>query len=143
MLAQQFLFGSENKAYGFSPAFCELGNNQQRQRQECREPETEYCAASPRMIRSVVEEAGFGRFVYLEGASGKRYVFSSIRSEQFSLYENAIFAATLPGEDSVRVGKSLAEVESFGSVFFVHLLDDDIHCASGEKSALDDLRGTH
>ena len=88
------------------------------------EPATAYTARSiPRLIRSVVSEAGLGHFVYLQGASGKRYVFSSISPEQVSLYDKALFAATVPGSDVVRVGEKLADVQSGGSIFYVHLLD--------------------
>ena len=49
---------------------------------------------APRMIKSVVDEAGLGKFVYLQGISGRRYVFSSIRPEQAALYDHALFAVT-------------------------------------------------
>lgn len=76
------------------------------------------------LISSVVSEAGLNRFVYLEGQSGKRFVFSSITRDQASLYNRAVFAACRPGQDDIRVGSSVDDVSDFGSLLYVHLLDE-------------------
>ena len=78
----------------------------------------------PRLIRSVVDEAGLGRFVYLQGGSGRRYVFSSIRREQAGLYDRALFAAVESSGGTVKISRSVAEFDRSVSVFYVHLLDD-------------------
>ena len=83
---------------------------------------------TPRMIKSVVDEAGLGKFVYLQGASGRRYVFSSIRREQAALYDQALFAAAefgSHGGQSVQIGASLAELSDIGGSIYVHLLDEE------------------
>ena len=82
---------------------------------------------APRMIKSVVDEAGLGKFVYLQGVSGRRYVFSSIRPEQAALYDHALFAVTDWGQGEqpgVRVAASVEEVSANGHALYVHLLDD-------------------
>lgn len=83
---------------------------------------------APRMIKSVVDEAGLGKFVYLQGISGRRYVFSSIRPEQAALYDHALFAVTdwsQGDQPGVRVAASVDEVSANGHALYVHLLDDD------------------
>ena len=83
---------------------------------------------APRMIKSVVDEAGLGKFVYLHGVSGRRYVFSSIRPEQAALYDHALFAVTDWGQGdnpSVRVAASSKDVSANGHALYVHLLEDD------------------
>ena len=89
---------------------------------------------APYFVKSVVEEAGLGRFVYLRGSSGRRYVFSAIRPEQVGLYEHAVFAFGgvngSPVEltsDSARLGGRDAQMEPDNtreSPIFVHLLSD-------------------
>ena len=81
---------------------------------------------APRMIKSVVDEAGLGKFVYLQGVSGRRYVFSSIRPEQAALYEHALFAVTDWGQGDnpgVRVAGSVKDLAVNGHALYVHLLD--------------------
>ena len=83
---------------------------------------------APRMIKSVVDEAGLGKFVYLQGVSGRRYVFSSIRPEQAALYDHALFAVTDWGQGDnpgVRVAASAKEVSANGHALYVHLLEDE------------------
>ena len=96
---------------------------------------------TPRMIKSVVDEAGLEKFVYLQGASGRRYVFSSIRREQAALYDHALFAAAglgSNGRQSVEIGSTLQELpQSCGSIY-VHLLDDE---DSRGTETLEDLCG--
>ena len=82
---------------------------------------------APRMIKSVVDEAGLGKFVYLQGVSGRRYVFSSIRLEQAALYDHALFAVTDWGQGEnpgVRVAASANDVSANGHALYVHLLDE-------------------
>ena len=69
----------------------------------------------------MVSEAGFGRFVYLKGASGKRYIFSSVRSDQAALYDKAIFAEVDNGHISLRHNASPADGK--GGTLYVHLLN--------------------
>ncbi len=107
---------------------------------ECREPGSAFGAKVPRMIRSVVEEAGLGGFVYLKGVSGKRYVFSSISPEQASLYDKALFAVTNSQGELMRIGEIFSELKSHGSVVYVHLLDQE---KSDNGETLGDLHGSH
>ena len=83
---------------------------------------------TPRMIKSVVDEAGLGKFVYLQGKSGRRYVFSSIRREQASLYDHALFAAAFSdadGNQNVRIVSSVQEISDSSGSVYVHLLDEE------------------
>ncbi len=80
-----------------------------------------------RLVKSVVEEAGLGRFVYLKGQSGRRYIFSAIRTEQVELYRRAVFALTGVAGD-VRVLDDASKVRA-GTPLYVHLLDDDADAA--------------
>ncbi|MEE9315432.1 MAG: hypothetical protein V3V02_12365 [Rhizobiaceae bacterium] len=105
-----------------------------------KEPASAYEVVASRMIRSVVEEAGLGGFVYLQGFSGKRYVFSAIRPEQVALYDNALFAVSEPGGECVRVGQELNNLNHRACLLYVHLLDDDV---SNGKEVLADLSGAH
>ncbi len=89
---------------------------------------TDRAFPTPRMIKSVVDEAGLGKFVYLQGASGRRYVFSSIRREQASLYDRALFAATScpdAGGQSVEIAPCLEDISNYTGAIYVHLLDDE------------------
>ena len=97
---------------------------------------------TPRMIKSVVDEAGLGKFVYLQGLSGRRYVFSSVRREQAALYDHALFAATgfrTHGGQNVQIGATLAELSETGGCIYVHLLDEEDACGS---ETLQDLCGS-
>ncbi len=98
---------------------------------------TDYVATpAPRLVRSVVDEAGLGRFVYLQGKSGRRYVFSSIRREQVALYDHALFASSTPGSDEVQVSAGLDGLSQRFSTLYVHLLDNETCDA---ERALNDL----
>lgn len=101
------------------------------------ERDAPYSAA--RLIDSVVAEAGLGRFVYLVGKSGKRYVFSSITLEQASLYDNAVFACSKAGSENVSLSPCAQDASRLGHLLYVHLLDDE----SGEPNAvIEDLETT-
>lgn len=91
---------------------------------------------APRLVRSVVDEAGLGKFVYLQGRSGRRYVFSSIRREQVALYDHALFACSDPSKGDVQVSQHINDCEVQNGTLYVHLLDDEICNAA---SALTDL----
>lgn len=86
----------------------------------------EPCVAQPRFVRSVVEAEGLGRFVYLQGRSGRRYVFSSITVEQAALYENAIFAYALDVGSPIRFSSQEPNSghEISDASMFVHILSD-------------------
>lgn len=92
-----------------------------------------------RVVRSVVAEAGLSRFVYLNGASGRRYVFSSIQPNQVALYDKALFAATAIGGNVLRVSDKADDVIVPGTLLHVHLLDED---AQDGKTVLADLNLT-
>ncbi len=105
-------------------------------------PNTKMALPTPRMIKSVVDEAGLGKFVYLQGQSGRRYVFSSIRREQAALYDQALFAVsgTDPyGAQSVRIAANLHEISDIGGSIYVHLLDDADDLG---RETIEDLCGT-
>jgi len=91
------------------------------------------CAA--KLIPSVADEAGLGRFVYMRGASGKRYVFSAISQEQVVLYDKALFAVSSAGSLSVELITSCEELQTNHDGVYVHLLGDE----SGED-VLADIR---
>lgn len=93
--------------------------------------------STPKLTRSVVQEAGLGRFVYLKGKSGKRYVFSSITPEQAVLYDNALFASTPLGLDDVILSRTLEDIPAGATGLYVHLLEDAV--GSAEYAALHDL----
>lgn len=104
-------------------------------------PSTGMALPTPRMIKSVVDEAGLGKFVYLQGSSGRRYVFSSIRREQAALYDHALFATAYTGtfgNQSVRIASTLQEVSDSGGSIYVHLLDETDNLGS---QTLQDLCG--
>lgn len=92
-------------------------------------------APAPRLVKSVVDEAGLGRFVYLQGASGRRYVFSSIRREQAALYDHALFAAT-DQQGGVELATRIDGLASHAGAIYVHLLGDE---HEAEVTTLDDL----
>ena len=99
--------------------------------------------SAARLIKSVVDEAGLGKFVYLQGASGRRYVFSAIRLEQAALYDHALFAysdTALDRDGDIHIRSSFADLPTGSSVLYVHLLDDDDDCGS---QTMDDLCRRH
>jgi hypothetical protein len=76
----------------------------------------------PRLIRSVVDEAGLGKFVYLQGTSGRRYVFSSIRPEQASLYDHALIA--IAGKNGrICLAACTSQLSAAAGPLYVHLLE--------------------
>ncbi|MFD0914985.1 hypothetical protein ACFQ14_01035 [Pseudahrensia aquimaris] len=90
-----------------------------------------------RFVRSVVEAEGLGRFAYLHGASGKRYVFSAVRGHQVSLYSRAVFAiASADGTlEQIVTRRELPDC-SPESLLYVHLLDEG--CADAD-TVIDDM----
>lgn len=95
-------------------------------------------SAGPRLIRSVVDEVGLSRFVYLRGASGKRYVFSSISKDHLSSYPCAVFAATSARGD-VCIFQNTDDIGGTKSkALYVHLLRE----GSGDRAEIvHDLQG--
>ena len=89
---------------------------------------------APRLIRSVVSEAGLGRFVYLQGKSERRYVFSAITPEQASLYDNALFATVSPVDDSVQIFEKSIAPSGQSETLYVHLL------SAAEGECLDETK---
>ena len=76
------------------------------------------------LVRSVAEEAGLGRFVYLRGHSGQRYIFSAIEPRRAGLYSHALFAVADKNLDSVVITE-VDDVElNESQVLYVHLLAD-------------------
>ena len=96
---------------------------------------TVHPAPAPRLVKSVVDEAGLGKFVYLQGASGKRYVFSSIRREQATLYDHALFAAA-DRQGGVELAKRADKLPGHAGAIYVHLLEEKSEAGC---STLDDL----
>ncbi|MEO1398483.1 MAG: hypothetical protein AAFU56_06410 [Pseudomonadota bacterium] len=78
-----------------------------------------------RIIRSVVEEAGLGRFIYLQGRTGQRYVFSSIEGRQAGMYRDALFAVIDDSGAPVLLTTRVEDVEPGTERVFVHLLKDE------------------
>ncbi|MEO0546896.1 MAG: hypothetical protein AAF035_08100 [Pseudomonadota bacterium] len=78
-----------------------------------------------RIIRSVVEEAGLGRFIYLQGRSGQRYVFSSIEGRQAAMYRDALFAVIDDSGSPVLLTTRASDVVPCCERVFVHLLKDE------------------
>ncbi|MEL6967056.1 MAG: hypothetical protein AAGM04_06710 [Pseudomonadota bacterium] len=78
-----------------------------------------------RIIRSVVEEAGLGRFIYLAGRSGDRYVFSSIEGRQAAMYRDALFAVIDEHGQPIMLSTRASDVVSATNRIYVHLLKDD------------------
>lgn len=89
-----------------------------------------------RFVRSVVEAAGLGSFAYLQGVSGKRYVFSAVRGNQVSLYNRAVFAlASADGVLERIVTRSELTQCPQAAFLYVHLLDD----CSDATSIIEDM----
>ncbi|WP_156798543.1 hypothetical protein [Ahrensia sp. R2A130] len=88
------------------------------------------------MARCAATRAGLGRFVYLQGQSGRRYVFSAITAEQALLYGNGVFAAQSGEAGEVEIGFSAHRAVGRGALF-VHLPDDN--SAAGNRAVLADL----
>lgn len=78
-----------------------------------------------RIIRSVVEEAGLGRFIYLAGRSGDRYVFSSIEGRQAAMYRGALFAVIDDQGQPIMLSTRASDVVSTTNRIYVHLLKED------------------
>lgn len=76
------------------------------------------------LIPSVADEVGLGRFVYMRGVSGKRYVFSAISHEQTVLYENALFAASTKHGAHADLIVSNKDLREDHIRVYVHLLAD-------------------
>lgn len=87
-------------------------------------------------MRCATTRAGLGRFLYLQGHSGRRYVFCSITAEQAPLYGNGVFAARSGEAGEVEVGFSAHQATGRGALF-VHLPDDN--SAAGAAAVLADL----
>ena len=68
------------------------------------EPARKAARVGPRIVRSITEDAGLQGFIYLEGASTRRYIFSRIKQQQAGLYRNAVFALTGISAEPVCVG---------------------------------------
>ncbi len=93
----------------------------------------------PALIPSIAKTAGLGRFVYLVGQTGKRYVFSAINIKQVSLYCGAIFAVSHAEQDDILwVGSFTRLTRLFcqnvfpgDSRIFVHLLAEGT-CATSD-----------
>ncbi len=85
----------------------------------------------PKIVPSIAVQIGLDQFIYMQGLSGKRYVFSSISVEQMELYGEAIVVASKSGSSSpIWTGMSnavpqqiVSDCISNGDVeFHVHLL---------------------
>ena len=102
----------------------------------------------PKIIPSIAARIGLDQFIYMQGLSGKRYVFSSINLAQIELYGEAIVVASKSGSSSpIWTGMSSAVPQkivsdciSNGDVeFHVHLLaQSDVE----RRAVLMDLGGT-
>ncbi len=136
--AEQFNFDQPLSDYQI--ANHPLGHRDHASRTELREPARSYQITAPRMIRSVVAEAGLGGFVYLKGISGRRYVFSAIHPEQVSLYDHALFAVSSVDDNSVRVLENLEGLCERDHLIYVHILDDG---AMAAREVLADLNEPH
>ena len=118
------------------------------------ETTTPFCFArepvrpSPVLIPSIAETAGLSRFVYLIGHSQERYVFSSIRQSQISLYSEAIFLISAgEGSDEMWVGDYTALIGHLNSRpghkslrIHVHLLAEG---PEAKSHIMLDLESTH
>ena len=87
-------------------------------------------------IPSVVEQAGLGRFVYLFGRSGKRYIFSAITGAQVSMYRNAVFAGQATDGAPVEFLADIASPDLFAKLY-VHLFSEGDD--GDRQDVLDDL----
>jgi len=88
------------------------------------------------VVRCAATRAGLGRFVYLQGRSGRRYVFSAITADQARLYGNGVFAAQSGEAGEVEIGFSANQAAGRGALF-VHLPDDN--SAAGARDVLADI----
>ena len=89
------------------------------------------------IMPSVVKEAGLGQFAYLQGKSGRRYVFSAINADQVCLYEKAVFAFSA-GDGKTHISTTIEDsrlTDNPQLPVYVHLLSDDC-CASSVMADL-------
>lgn len=93
-------------------------------------------ARSRRLIRSVVEKLGLGNFSYLQGRSGRRYVFTAINQKQAQQYGRALFARVDEDGDVEISDRAAKLTDSHGSLY-VHLLDEQ---DQPEINVIEDLR---
>lgn len=87
-----------------------------------------------RVVRCAADEAGLGRFVYLRGRSGRRYVFCGVNAAQARLYDRAVFA--LREGERVRLSERAAPLTGEAGLLYVHLLDDG---PAGPASVIGDI----
>lgn len=99
---------------------------------------TRAVTSTARLMQSVAGEAGLGRFVYLRGQSGRRYVFSPISRRQAALYDKALFAVGRHGSPMVQLSASASGARDEFDDLYVHLFGDDVDCV---ESVLADLNG--
>ncbi len=74
-------------------------------------------------IPSIVEKAGMGRFFYLQGKSGHRYIFSSTAGDQAEQYHHAIFAS-VDAQGMVEVTTQIEQIRCNSRDVFVHFLGE-------------------
>ena len=75
-----------------------------------------------RVVRCAADRAGLGRFVYLTGASGRRYVFCGIEGDRARLYDRAVFG--LRDGDGMTLAPRAGTLRGRAGLLYVHLLDD-------------------
>lgn len=90
--------------------------------------------SASRLVRCVADEAGLGRFIYLRGRSGARYVFCGIEGGQARLYDRAVFA--LRDGERVELSQRAAPLAARAGLLYIHLLAD-----ADADAVMDDICG--
>lgn len=118
----------------------------QRAGSQSRITDVERFRATVPVVPSVVSQAGLSRYVYVQGRSGKRYVFSPIRADQAPLYDRALFACRYPGQSSVKVAMDFNAIAAPNQIYYVHILDhchaDNADQDAGLRDLLSDFCGS-
>ena len=78
---------------------------------------------SARITRCAADRAGIGRFVYLLGHSGRRYVFCGIDGARARLYDSAVFG--LRDGDGMVLSARWHALGARPGLLYVHLLEAD------------------
>ena len=91
---------------------------------------------SARIARCVAAREGIGRFVYLIGRSGRRYVFCGIERSRVRLYDRAIFG--LRDGDGMALSARASAVGGLPGLLYIHLMEEG---GADEEAIIADLAG--
>ncbi len=82
-------------------------------------------------------DEGLGRFTYLTGRSGRRYMFCRVSRDQASLYGDCVYAVESAASNAKVIAATLPDEMCEADPVFVHLPD-----GTSVNTVLRDLTGT-